>query len=192
MIQTFFIITIHSCVDGQKIAKRLSSQILKETKRIKTLLLNYSVCPSKVELSIKEALDPSVLSIKFDHRSKSKTMAVKQDLLQARLLIQRSQEEIDMLHCEMRNTLAFFQRKKDTIEAEIMKLKSFSTDFARGSIALLQHLKLKVMKAIEDCTCRFAIGTVCDVSDPKALDNESDSSDTESESDCYDSEFEDD
>ena len=98
-----------------------------------------------------------------------------------------------MLHCEMQNTFAFFQGKKDTIEAEIVKLKSFSTDFARGSIALLQHLKLQIMKAVEDCNCRFAIGpgTVCDVPDPKALDDESDSSGSESESDCYDSEFED-
>ena len=180
-------------IDGQKIAKRLSGQILKETKRIKTLLLNYSVCPSKVELSIKEALDPSVLSIKLDHRSKSKTMAVKQDLLQARLLIQRSQEEIDMIQCELHNTLAFFQRKKDTIDTEIVKLKLFNNDFARGSIALLQHLKLKVTKAIDDCACRFAIVTDSDVTDPQALANEeSDSSCTESKSDCCDSEFEED
>ena len=30
-----------------------------------------------------------------------------------------------------------------------------TTDFARGSVALLDYLKLKVMKAIDDCNSRF-------------------------------------
>ena len=176
--------------DGQKIAKRLSSQILKETKRIKVLLLEYKVYPSKIEISTEEALNPSLLSVKLDHKLKSKSMAVKQDIIQASLLIQRSREEISMLQCEMQNTLAFFEEKK-IIDAEIINLTQAqsTTDFIRGSIALLHHLKLKVMKVIEDCNSRFATinkDLIVTESSAESLANE-DSSSSESDSDCYDS-----
>lgn len=71
---------------------------------------------------------------------------MKQDIIQACLLIQPSKEEIAMLHNEIENTLTFYQQKIKSIDAKILKLAQakLTTDFTRGSIALLHHLKLKV------------------------------------------------
>ena len=60
----------YSYLDGQKIAKRL---ILKETKKIKALLLDYNICSFEVEISTKEAFDP-VLSSKLESTLKSKVV----------------------------------------------------------------------------------------------------------------------
>jgi len=55
-------------VDGQKIAKKLSVQISKETKKIKSLLPEYNACQvviggdSAPLLLLEEALDPSLLA----------------------------------------------------------------------------------------------------------------------------------
>ena len=59
-----------------------------------------------------------------------------------------------------------------------------TTDFTRGSVALLHHLKLKVMKAIDDCNSRFAAID----ENSEELDKDSSSTESESDSDCYDSE----
>ena len=46
---------------------------------------------------------------------------MKQDIIQASLLIQRSKEKA-MLHNEIENTLTFHQQKIKSIDAEILKL----------------------------------------------------------------------
>ena len=108
----------YSYLGGQKIAKRLSGQILKETKKIKALLLDYNICPFEVEISTEETFDPSVLSSKLESTLRSRSSVVKQDIIQASLLIQRSEEEIAMLQNEIENTLTFYHQ---IIEAEIVK-----------------------------------------------------------------------
>ena len=180
----------YSYLDGQKIAKRLSGQILKETKKIKALLLDYNICPFEVEISTEEAFDPSVLSSKLESTLRSRSSVVKQDIIQASLLIQRSEEEIAMLQNEMENTLTFYHQKIKIIEAEIVKQTQaeVTTDFTRGSVALLHYLRLKVMKAIDDCNSRFSIvGEDAKSAEPLSeFDN--DSSSTESETDYSESE----
>lgn len=181
-------------IDGQKIAKRLSGQILKESKRIKTLLLDYNMCPFQIEISPEEAFDPSILSSKLDSTLQSRSSLMKQDIIQTSLLIQRSKEEIAMLQCEIENTLTFYQQKVKSIDAEIIKLtqEKLTTDFTRGSIALLHHLKLKVMKAIDDCNSRFSIiNKDSKIAEPLP-ESDGDSSCTDSESDTEYSDNEDD
>ncbi len=99
--------------DGQKIAKKLSIQISKETKNIKSLLPIYNSCKSTLEygklLSIPEALDPSTYStiLSTPHFSESK-----QQLIEAFLMMKRSTEEIIMLRTEMKNTAHHYKKKQ--------------------------------------------------------------------------------
>ena len=69
------------------------------------------------------------------------------------------------------------------IDAEIVKQAQRwpCTDFARGSVALLHYLKLKVRKAIDDCNSRFT--TINKDSRMAESLQDEDSSSTESDSD---------
>lgn len=87
--------------DGQKIAKKLSIQISKETNNIKSLLEDGKL------LSIPEALDPSTYStiLSTPHFSESK-----QQLIEAFLMMKRSTEEIIILRTEMKNTAHYYKK----------------------------------------------------------------------------------
>lgn len=53
-------------LDGQKIAKKLSVQISKETNSLKSLLLEYNACISADStISVAEALDPPTIEEKL-------------------------------------------------------------------------------------------------------------------------------
>ena len=123
---------------------------------------------------------------------KSRSSVVKQDIIQASLLIQRSEEEIAMLQNEIENTLTIYHQKIKIIEAEIVKQTQaeVTTDFTRGSVALLHYLRLKVMKAIDDCNSRFSVvGEDAYAKSAEPLSEfDNDSSSTESDTDYSESE----
>ena len=63
-----------------------------------------------------------------------------------------------------------------------------TTDFTRGSIALLHYLRLKVMKAIDDCNSRFSVVGEDAKSAEQLSEFDNDSSSTESDTDYSESE----
>lgn len=61
------------CIDGQNIAKKLAVQILRETKKVKSLLPEYNACQVVIgeenAIHMKEALDLSLLFTIFQPES---------------------------------------------------------------------------------------------------------------------------
>ena len=159
----------------QKIAIKLSIQISKETSDIKRLLQEYNTClmctqePSATPLSLDVALDPSILSAQ--KKCDSIFSGPKQDIVEASLLLKRSNEEIELLEGEMKNTCQHYERKKSTITTELQKLQQKAGPFERGAIALLHTKLLEVDRYLDDCRKLTAIVQDCTLF---ALANESD------------------
>jgi len=114
-------------VDGQKIAKKLSVQISKETKKIKSLLPEYNACQvviggDSAPLLLLEALDPSLLAAVLKPNS-SLPFVSKRKLIDAYIMMKRSSEEISMLDTEMENTTQYYLDRKNTLQKLI---ESFS------------------------------------------------------------------
>lgn len=82
--------------------------------------------------------------------------------------------------------MSFYLQKERAIDAEIVRLtqEQVKNDYSRGAVALLHHLKLKVMKAIDDCNSRFAAIHTSKI--VETLQDDEASSSSESESDFSD------
>ena len=136
---TFFIIT-----DGQKIAKKLCTQISKETKRVKILLEEYHSChfllqmPSEISLS--DALNPSFVRTLLASFSDVPTTvtADKLEAIQAYLMASRSREEVSMLREDVVNIVSYYDKKKEVLRCAAFSLVSNSDPYSRGSLSLLR------------------------------------------------------
>ena len=132
--------------DGQKIAKKLCTQITKETKRVKALLDEYRAChvvdPSLCELSLSQALDPIFVRTLLTSLSDVATAvtAEKLEAIQAYLMVSRSREEVAMLREDAKNVVSYYNRKKHAIQLAISSLEANSDPYSRGSITLLHFL----------------------------------------------------
>ena len=138
-------------VDGQKVAKRISKQIGKETIKVKRLLEQFNACCSVLssddleQVTLVSVLDPAGLFWTAHSNSKLDIqlsplvpLSVKQDLISFWLQKQRSLEEIKMLKIEMLNVLEYFWMKGMRMKIKIQELlQTEQTDFVRGSISIL-------------------------------------------------------
>ena len=159
--------------DGQKIAKKLSTSISKETKRAKQLLVEYNEACSELHhqspTSLLEILSPSSdfwarLSAVQYAESCQVPWKVRRDIVQAYLLMQRSEEEKQLLKDDMYATLTYWLERIECI-ARTIKETSFSADrFSRGATCSLQQLKweaeLHLSTAIEAFGSLITIPTV--------------------------------
>ena len=159
--------------DGQKIAKKLSTSISKETKRAKQLLVEYNEACSELHhqspTSLLEILSPSSdfwarLSAIQYAESCQVPWKVRRDIVQAYLLMQRSEEEKQLLKDDMYATLTYWLERIECI-ARAIKETSFSADqFSRGTTCSLQQLKweaeLHLSTAIEAFGSLITIPTV--------------------------------
>ena len=141
--------------DGQKIAKRLSIGITKETGNVRNLLSDYNTTSSLVGNSITvplaEVLSPDAdfwqnrvphaLSTSLSH---DMSWNIKKDIAQAYLLIQRCEEELVLLAEEKQNVLTYWSYQKESIQKQLATLSNPSTLHAMGSRALLQKYLCKV------------------------------------------------
>ena len=139
------LIVIVSFIDGQKIAKKLCSQISQETKQTKSLLEEYDACQcdptTKVVLS--EALDPSALGARLASLgiwTATTASGKRHDAIQAYLALSRSKEEILMLNDEANNVFHFYDSKKKVIERELQDRFLKFDPLSRGENALLHQL----------------------------------------------------
>ena len=100
-------------LDGQKISKKLSLQISKETKKIRELLPEYNACTNvSSECSPLEMNDATKLTTIMDTTSISNS---KRELIETFLRIKRSEEEIVMLESEMSNTVDHYEHEVQAV-----------------------------------------------------------------------------
>ena len=98
-------------IGGQKIAKKLSTQVSKETRVLKALLQEYNACQAILTgnysgLTLMDALDSSTLAHILHPKLCAYTPG-KQEIINAYLIMTRSIEEIEMLQSEMQNIIYF-------------------------------------------------------------------------------------
>ena len=130
--------------DGQKIAKKLSVQITKETQKLKVLLREYnSFCNAAGEdgdrLSIADAVDSVRLAQILTPRSRCYSEK-KEELIEAYLLLCRSSEELDMLRCDMQNAINYYENRVKVLETTIEGQLEVPQQCKRGACALLLGL----------------------------------------------------
>ena len=119
--------------DGQKIAKKLCTQITKETKRVKALLDEYHAChvvdPSLCELSLSQALDPIFVRTLLTSLSDVATAvtAEKLEAIQAYLMVSRSHEEVAMLKEDAKNVVSYYNRKNMPFNLQYRHWKQIQT-----------------------------------------------------------------
>lgn len=149
-------LTVVFHTDGQKIAKKLYSQINRETSSIKCLLSEYHTClsvtkPSSSEvITLSEALDSSTIGQKL--RSQCCTVASGKDrqIIDAYLLFCRSTEEVTMIREESSCVVSYYEKKRQAIRRLIEELsQSDSVPYIRGAIAMLHQLLTVVTGQLE-------------------------------------------
>ena len=128
--------------------KKISSQISKETKIIKSLLNQIHACQPLDEsslgyITLSEALDPSAIQGKLQIYGTWHTIAEgkKRDAIDAYLSYCRSVKEIKMLKDEAENVITYYEQRKTAVVNELESNAAIDS-FTRGAKALL-HLMLK-------------------------------------------------
>ena len=149
----------------QKIAKKLSLQISKETKCTKSFLEEYNACESFGEASadridLPQALDPSNIGERLQKFGVWCTVYVasgqRREIMDAYLALCRSKEDICMLKEEAENAVAYYEEKRKIIMKEIENISVKTDSFSRGAVAMLHSLlaknaKLYWSKATKHC-----------------------------------------
>ena len=190
----------HFYTDGQKIAKKLAVSISKEVKRVKHFLEDYNascheLCEHYYPVPLSE-----VLSVGADFWAPSSSSMsdstipwrIKKDIMQAYLLMHRSNEEMKLLQADMHATVYYWHDKFQCISRKIRDMNSESEEmYERGSICYLRQLcqnsELQWGKAI------LAFGSIIEVPSELSLAvlptqsySDEESSDSEIDSDSND------
>lgn len=138
--------TLNIISDGQKIAKRLSVGIDKETKRARQLLNEYNTVSTDISPCFSPLLLTDILSPdnkiwhQYTHGTSSTVPpGVKKDITDAYLLKQRCEEELQLLTAEMTNALDYWRKCADCMKQSISAMNSKSTQYTRGATSLLQQ-----------------------------------------------------
>ena len=138
-------------IEGQKIAKRISQQIRKESTKVKHLVEQYNsisflLCNTE-QLSLTDALDPtspfwkshSSLHLQSTEHGPI-PLATKQDIIRFYLQEKRGLEEIELLQNAMHNTLEYFWRKRVEIGQKGQELSvGEQSDFTHGALSVLRQ-----------------------------------------------------
>ena len=112
-------------IDGQKIAKKLSQQLSKETNAIKTLLQEHNACSNEScdEMTLSDAMDPSVIATKLEQVGLATPTGIssgkKREVIDAYLLVCRSSEEISMLEKEMHSIIHYYEERENVITYQL-------------------------------------------------------------------------
>ena len=137
LIYFFFYYIFFNCIsppssEGQKIAKKLSQQLSKETSSIKCLLDEYNgrCATSKAYdfLTMSEALSKGVIEGRLQGLGTSYSSIAtgsKREIIDAYLMLTRVMEEIQMLQKEIENMLNYYSRREKCI---LLKLTELSDD----------------------------------------------------------------
>ena len=143
-------------LDGQKIAIKLSKQIAKETKLLKSLVQDYSACLSQEDsaamITIEEVLDPIILEDRLRASGVRclGTVPEKREAMDAYLILTRTKEEQAMLKEELQSFVSFHKAKKNSLLKACTEVKSLTDSlYNRGILSLLHRLLQEVMNLLQ-------------------------------------------
>lgn len=108
--------------EGQKIAKKLCSQITKETATLQSLMVEYNACrASETELDLPDVLNPTVIESRLQSKGTWCSLASgeKREIIDSYLLLCRCKEEIAMLQEDIKNAVSYYTQRKSFIKEEI-------------------------------------------------------------------------
>ena len=142
---------VSCCLDGQKIAKRLSVQVSKETKRIRNLLQHYN--HSNISLEMPEGsniLLENVFDLKVPFwkscpnvscpATTSIPIPLKQEIIRSYVLLERSSEEIGMIEQDMDSTVKYEAQRMCFLLERIHELREGpKSSLNSGAMAVLQN-----------------------------------------------------
>ena len=112
-------------IDGQKIAKRLSASITKETSTARKLLEEYNVAAAQVKETYIPLTEDEVLNSWQPAVESSKLpWNTNKDITSAYLLMQRTEEELRLLKEEMQNVLTYCRQSKEAVTRQIDLIQS--------------------------------------------------------------------
>ena len=134
-------------LDGQKIAKKLSTSISKETRAAKRLLDEYVAAAYEIDKSKPLPSVQEVLSLNSDfwmsrhHVSTSDSIPwkTKEELVQTYLLIKRCEEEKSMLTADMISTLKYWQNHVNSVTSRLEGIGDQKTQYEHGLQCVLQR-----------------------------------------------------
>lgn len=179
--------------DGQKIAKKLSKSITKETVKARKLLDEFNVSSSQIDsnfspVMLGEVLTPTSKFWQCPHQqSEQIPLSVKRDIIEAYLLQKRCEEELLLLQSEMQNVIDYYNEKEKKINAALHAIcngESKFNRFNRGCSCLLKKLKWRVSH-LRSRTLSFysSVISVPELEELQMYDSESSESEDESLSD---------
>lgn len=149
--------------DGQKIAKRVSSQINKETRKLKKLVKEYNGGSILPEMTMQTALNPDETAIDSDLHVRANSTQIstkdKNDLVHAYLKKIRSSEEIAILKDELKNSLDYLREKQECIKSCCAHSSMCNDVYSRGAHNLLTHLlwRLELCTFPVEETCKHTV-----------------------------------
>ena len=142
------VISIH--VDGQKIAKKLCSSIAKETKVARQLLEKYNaaayeLCSGDPLPSLQDVLSLDSDFWAYNSNTKSESSIAwktKQEIIRTSLMLQRCEEEMEILQSDMLATVKYWFDRIKCISDKLQDLE-FSPDsiYIKGMKCVLKRLK---------------------------------------------------
>ena len=146
--------------EGQKIAKKLSIQVSKETRTLRALLEEYNTCQaisrdSSSSLTLHDVLDSSVLA-KILNPKLSTYRPDRQQITSAYLMLTRSHEEMEMLQSDMKNVVLYYETRAKAIEDTIKEPCQLGPLYVRGAHALLQNMLPEANVQLAKCKQLFA------------------------------------
>ena len=125
---------IYTCfnhTEGQKIAKKLSTQISKEGKSIRSLLEEYNACrltsdTDSAEFTISDVFDPSILESKLQSLGIwcSSASGERREIIDSYLILCRCKEEIAMLQEDAKNVVSYYENRRKVLHEEIRRQSS--------------------------------------------------------------------
>lgn len=154
--------------DGQKIAKRLSRQISRETSLIKKYLCSFNTLSDDSPLpALSDVLSPQA-SFWISNSLTAEDQQVssnKHKIIRNYLVVKRVEEGFSLLSSDMENTLVYFNEQKEIIEKEIERLEQsliLAADddaklYMRGCICVLRKFSWCVADSLRKATAAAAV-----------------------------------
>lgn len=184
--------------DGQKIARRLSAQITKESHRVKQLFEQYNaMCAGdgvgSCRVSLASVLDPQDVfwHAHADLPGQSNSpipLALRQELIRFHLQMKRSCEEIELLKQEMHNTIQYLSTKMKSIQQRVEALMMQGvTHYVKGAISILNKQRLQTEQDLKRTVslCTDIIPISAQVHELLRAKTVADQSDSESDDELY-------
>ena len=151
------IITYSNDAEGQKIAKKLSSQINKESITLQSLLEEYNACGASNDsysghLCLPDVFNPSVVEAKLQSSGIWCSLAAgdKREIIDSYLVLLRCREEIEMLQEDADNVIAYYTRRKSLIQEEIQRHSSQESLYNMGATSLLHSALIETSRLLSE------------------------------------------